>query len=214
MTRPTLQAASLVGSLGLAALASFGATAHSAPDTSSTTTAQTKFTMVRSATAVATGCLPKAKANVTITPQGETEKMFVAVSGLKANAEYDLFVIQVPDAPFGLSWYQSDLETDGSGKGSVTVVGRFNEETFTVAPGVAPAPVEHTSPIADASSNPATAPVHQFHLGLWFNSPADAAAAGCGNAVTPFNGEHNAGVQVLSTRNAPIGAGPLSRVRG
>ena len=42
-----------------------------------------------------------------------------------------------------------------------------------------------------------------YHLGLWFNSPKDAVAAHCAGATTPFNGEHNAGVQVLSTRNFP-----------
>jgi hypothetical protein len=52
-----------------------------------------------------------------------------------------------------------------------------------------------------------------YHLGLWFNSPTDAAAAGCPNTVTPFNGEHNAGVQALSTRNFPDQAGPLSQIQ-
>ena len=70
----------------------------------------------------------------------------------------------------------------------------------------------HEAPIKDASSNPATAPVHQYHLGLWFNDPAAAQAAGCGGAVTPFNGDHNAGVQVLSTRQFPALNGPLHKV--
>jgi hypothetical protein len=60
--------------------------------------------------------------------------------------------------------------------------------------------------------NPTTAPVHTFHLGLWFNSPDDAAAAGCLDTVTPFNGDHTAAIHILSTRNfARIG--PLSRLR-
>jgi hypothetical protein len=89
-------------------------------------------------------------------------------------------------------------------------VGRFSIETFIVAPGSAPAPVVHdTPPFPDASSNTATAPVHTFHLGLWFNSSVDAAAAGCPGAPTPFNGDHNAGAQALSTRNFPDDHGPL-----
>jgi hypothetical protein len=55
-----------------------------------------------------------------------------------------------------------------------------------------------------------------YHLGLWFNSPADAFAAGCQaspTAMTPFNGEHNAGTQVLSTRNFPNDHGPLRNVQ-
>jgi hypothetical protein len=78
---------------------------------------------------------------------------------------------------------------------------------------MASAPIVHNQPpFPDASSNPATRPVHTFHLGLWFNSPADAQAAGCGNGVTPFNGDHNAGVQVLSTRNFADDMGPLRQL--
>ncbi len=51
-------------------------------------------------------------------------------------------------------------------------------------------------------------PIHTFHLGLWFNSPADASNAGCPADVTPFNGEHNAGFQVLNTSNFPDLQGP------
>jgi hypothetical protein len=171
-----------------------------------------KFSMVRSANAQAIGCLSKATATVTITQQGAVEKMRVRATGLPKSTDFDLFVIQVPNAPFGLSWYQGDLESNKYGKADQTYVGRFSNETFSVAPGVAPAPVLHKTPFPDAASNPATAPVHQFHLGVWFNSAADAAKAGCQPTVTPFNGEHNAGVQALSTRNFPDGAGPLSHV--
>jgi hypothetical protein len=51
-----------------------------------------------------------------------------------------------------------------------------------------------------------------YHLGLWFNSPDDAKNAGCPSTVTPFNGEHNAGVQVLNTSNFPDLQGPLVNV--
>ncbi len=59
----------------------------------------------------------------------------------------------------------------------------------------------------------ATPPVHTYHLGLWFNSPDDAAAAGCPNTVTPFNGDYTAGIQVLNTSNFPDDQGPLRRDR-
>jgi hypothetical protein len=42
-----------------------------------------------------------------------------------------------------------------------------------------------------------------YHLGLWFNSPQDAQNNGCPATVTPVNGEHNAGIQVLNTSNFP-----------
>jgi hypothetical protein len=171
-----------------------------------------RFDLVRSATAVGANCLKNAKAKVTIRSKGPVEVMKIEAHGLPRNTDFDLFIIQVPNAPFGLSWYQGDLQSDKKGKADGTFVGRFSVETFSVAPGVAPAPVVHTSPIPDASSNPQTAPVHQYHVGLWFNSPADASAAGCPATVTPFNGVHNAGVQALSTREFPDGQGPLRQV--
>jgi hypothetical protein len=100
-------------------------------------------------------------------------------------------------------------------QGFGSFVGRFSIETFIVATGVAPAPVVHfddPQPFPDAGHNPATNPVQLYHLGLWFNSPVDAANAGAGNGVTPFNGEHNAGAQVLSTNGFPDLAGPLKQL--
>jgi hypothetical protein len=175
---------------------------------------RTSFDMVQSTAAKNAGCLAGAEGHVTIKSQGPVEVMKVKVEGLPANTEFDLFVIQVPNAPFGVAWYQGDIETNGHGRGSGTFVGRFSIETFAFAQGVAPAPVVHDDPpFPDASQNPAFAPVHTFHLGLWFNAPADAAAAGCPATETAFNGDHTAGIQALSTRNFPIDAGPLQQIR-
>ncbi len=171
------------------------------------------FAMQRSPGVVAAGCLPKAKAHVTVSHIGPVEVMRVDATGLPADTEFDLFVIQVPNAPFGVSWYQGDLESNGKGRASGEFIGRFSQETFAVAPNTASAPSVHSSPIADATSNPPFAPIHTFHLGLWFNSPADAVKAGCPGATTPFNGDHNAGVQVLNTAGFPDLAGPLGRLK-
>jgi len=170
-----------------------------------------EFDMVVS-TGAAT-CLPQASGHVTITSQGPVEVMDVEVTGLPPKTEFDFFVIQLPKAPFGLSWYQGDIETNADGRGHQRFIGRFSIETFIVAPGSGSAPVVHDQPpFPDANSNPATAPVHTFHLGLWFNSPNDAAAAGCPTAVTPFNGDHTAGIQVLNTSNFPDLEGPLNQL--
>lgn len=169
--------------------------------------------MVRSAAAENANCLPYAAATVKITPEGPVERMRVRVKGLPPKTNFDFFVIQVPNNPFGVSWYQGDIETDDEGEGTETFIGRFNEETFIVAPGSAVAPVVHHNKIPDVNTNPPTGPVHTFHLGLWFNSPDDALMAGCPGNVTPFNGEHNAGIQVLSTRNFPDLEGPLLKVK-
>jgi hypothetical protein len=151
-------------------------------------------------------CLPYASGYVTIKTDGEAENLSLYVTGLPRNTGFDFFVIQVPNAPFGLSWYQGDVETDDNGVGQQNFRGRFNIETFIVAPGAAPAPKVFDD---NATTNPATPPVQIYHLGLWFNSPDDAQKAGCPATVTPFNGEHHAGIQVLNTSNFPDGAGPL-----
>lgn len=169
------------------------------------------FAMVVSAGAA--GCVPGARGHVTISPLGPVENMHVEVFGLPPNAGFDLFVIQVPTAPFGMAWYQGDIQTDSRGTGVGDFVGRFSIETFIVAPGVTAAPTPHrVPPFPDANTNPPTPPVHTYHLGLWFDSAAAAVAAGCANTVTPFNGTHTAGIQVLNTANFPLLRGPLRRL--
>ena len=171
------------------------------------------FNMVRGAKVVASKCLPNATARVSIKPGGPVEVMDVSVEGLPPNTDFAFFVIQKPGAPFGLAWYQGDIETDDYGEGHERFIGRFNEETFIVAQGSVPAPLVHNNAFPDAAMNPVTAPVHTFHLGLWFNSPQDAVNAGCPGDVTPFNGEHDAGIQVLNTSNFLDLEGPLLNVR-
>ncbi|WP_139142711.1 hypothetical protein [Humibacillus sp. DSM 29435] len=197
------------GALALAAVGTGFASASSAGASGP----HTSFTMQRSPGIVAARCLPQAKARVTVTHDGPVERMRIQAWGLAKNTDFDTFVIQVPNAPFGVSWYQGDLESNGLGKADVEYVGRFSQETFAIAPGVAPAPSVHSTPTPDATTNPAFGPVHTFHVGIWFNNPADALKAGCPGATTPFNGEHNAGVQVLNTGSFADTDGPLGRFR-
>jgi hypothetical protein len=210
MTIKSLRTAALVGA---AALTAGGASAAAAVTMSTTSQDQAHFALVRSTASLNAGCLVNATARVKIKNHGPVEVMTIDASGLPKNTEFDVFVNQLPNAPFGLSWYQGDLETNSDGNAHGKFVGRFSIETFTVAPGTGAAPVVHDQPIKDADSNPATAPVHQYHIGVWFNSPVDAAAAGCANVVTPFNGDHNAGPQALSTRQFPDLNGPLAQIR-
>ncbi len=159
-------------------------------------------------------CLPHARADVRVVDDGTAQDLFISARGLPPKTDFDFFVIQVPKAPFGMSWYQADVETDEYGNAFQHVRGIFSIETFTVAPNSAPAPlVFNNAPFPDASVNPATAPLQMYHLGLWFNSPTDAQNAGCAATVTPFNGEHNAGIQVLNTANFADDAGPLRQLK-
>jgi hypothetical protein len=148
-----------------------------------------------------TACLPKASGHVTITTGSLNDTMVVTVTGMPAMAGFDLFVIQQPAKPFGVSWYQTDIQANSSGTGSATVRGVFDSETFSVSPG----------------GTTTFAPTHQYHLGLWFNDPNVPFKLGCepgatSPTITPFNGEQNAGIQVLNTSNFPTAARPLSHV--
>jgi hypothetical protein len=126
----------VVAATALVSLAGMNAAAHEKKQ---------EFSMVRAAKPVASGCLPNATASVTIKPRGPVEVMEAKVNGLPANTEFDFFVIQKPGAPFGMAWYQGDIETDDNGEGRGRFIGRFNEETFIVAQGAVPAPLVHNS---------------------------------------------------------------------
>jgi hypothetical protein len=199
--------------IGITALACTSAIAQLPPGSAKRVT----FNLVRSpGLAGFPKVAPDAHGTVTVRSIGPVEIMKVDVGGLPPNTDFDLFVIQVPNAPFGLSWYQGDIETDAEGNGSREFIGRFSIETFIVAPGMAPAPADRFNEpgsIPDATQNPATNPVQTYHLGLWFNNPADVVKAGGPNTITPFNGEHDAGVQVLNTSEFPETSGPLEQVK-
>jgi|SRR5579859_1174955 len=148
-----------------------------------------------------TACLPKASGHATITTGSLNDTMVVTVTGMPANAGFDLFVIQQPAKPFGVSWYQTDIQANSTGTGSATVRGVFDSQTFSVSPG----------------GTTTFAPTHQYHLGVWFNDPSVPFNLGCepgatSPVITPFNGEQDAGIQVLNTSNFPVAAGPLSHV--
>ena len=199
-----------LSALALAALASTPALAGNNDEE------EFKFDMVRNPglNAAFPNFLPNAHGRVKIESLGPVEIMDVKVFGLPPNTDFDFFVIQVPKAPFGLAWYQGDIETNKFGVGHERFIGRFSIETFIVATTPsAPAPlVFNDPPFPDASTNPTTNPVQLYHLGLWFNNPEDALKAGGPRTVTPFNGEHNAGVQILDTANFPDNFGPLRHV--
>ena len=189
-----LATAAAAGALGLTA-------ASAAPVTSASASGAFTFALVPSPGIHA--CLPHAGGRVTIIPGSQNDTMDVSVWGMPRNADFDLFVIQQPNKPFGVSWYQTDVNADSHGSGHATVRGIFDAETFSVSTG----------------GTTTFAPTHQYHLGLWFNDPSVPYNLGCEPngpgtkpIMTPFNGEQNAGIQALNTSEFPDNAGPLSHV--
>lgn len=147
------------------------------------------FKMVRSSGAT---CIDDdAFGRVTISDLGSVQNLHLEVTELAPNTPYTMFIIQHATSPFGLGWYQGDFDTDKNGRGVLDVTGILNDETFIVA----------------------DPPVQMDHVGVWFADPADAVKAGCANTVTPFDGDHEAGIQVLNTSNFPDAKGPLLKLK-
>jgi hypothetical protein len=91
---------------------------------------------------------------------------------------------------FGLAWYQSDIQVGKSGSGSAKINTILVNQIFGFDP------------------EAALPPTNTFHVGFWFNNPADAAACGF-TGTTPFNGEHNAGPLAMeSVPDATTDFGP------
>ena len=141
---------------------------------------QATFHMVRSNAAVGANCLKGADAKVTIQSQGPVEVMRVSANHLPRNTDFDFFVIQVPNAPFGISWYQGDLESDSAGHANGTFIGRFSIVILAVAPNVCPGPPGiQQLPFPGCRPEPGLQSRADVPPGpVWFNSPKDAAAAG------------------------------------
>src|SRR5829696_4770015 len=192
----------LILALVMAALAA--AAAFAVDDT-------TTFKMVRSEAAVDNECLQGAKAQVDVrTTPTDNQIMDVTLNHAPKNTEFELFITQQPNSPFGVSWYQADFTTNNQGNGEVRARGIFSEELFVFAPGSVKAPQVDDK---DAEKNPKYDPVHTFHVGLWFGDPKDAKEAGCSGKVTQFDGDHEAGIQAFSTRNFPNLKGPLGNIK-
>jgi hypothetical protein len=151
-------------------------------------------------------CLPIASGRVTISDLGPVQNLHIEVFHLPPKTEFAMFLLQVPTSPFGLSWYQGDIVTNATGRGVGDFTGIFSKETFIRAPGVAPAPAIFFD---NATSNPATRAIQIYHIGIWFADATEAGNAGCPDTTTPFDGDHQAGIQVLNTSNFPDGHGPL-----
>jgi hypothetical protein len=144
-------------------------------------------------------------ASVDVQKGNLNDRLTLHLKNIKPNLAFDLFTVQrstldaqgkpISPAPsFGLAWYQSDVQADGHGGGSVKIQTILADQIFGV----------------NLDESPVN-PINTFHVGFWFNDPNDAAA--CGFDVTkptPFNGEHRAGpLAMISLPDATTGLGPL-----
>lgn len=134
----------------------------------------------------------------------DNDVLLLRAQHLKPNTGFDLFTIQnsnlssdgLPNpyfTNFGLAWYQSDFTADSNGNVDIAIKTILLDQIFGLDPGAN------------------LLPTNTFHVGFWFDNPADAAACGFDPAKpTPFNGQHKAGPNaMISLPNAATDLGPL-----
>jgi hypothetical protein len=138
------------------------------------------------------------RARVTVVKGSTNDTLVLSTSGFKPGLKFDVFTVQRSPqqsdgtavtgfSTFGLAWYQSDLDANSSAVIKTILVNQI----FGFDPDVS------------------LAPTNTFHLGFWFNNPADAAPCGF-TGTTPFNGDHTAGpLAFISRPGAVTTLGPL-----
>jgi hypothetical protein len=150
------------------------------------------FRLAPSTPAIA-ACFPKLKAQVEVDLETATkgrDEFEISASGLPPKTDFTVFLLEVPGAPFGAAEYIGDFTSDSHGRG-------HNTFKLIVAEAFASTLVNGARVRADLN-----------HVGFWFADPAgDDGCFGPGKgAVTPFDGDNEAGVQVMNSANALPGA--------
>jgi hypothetical protein len=156
--------------------------------------------------------LPCLRAAPTVTPAANVlvgqgtlaDDLVINAAGIKPGLAFDVFTVQNSNAlstgaldpafkNFGLAWYQTDLQANSSGQIFAPLHTILVNQIFGFDPAVA------------------LPPTNTFHVGFWFNNPADAQPCGFNPLKpTPFNGEHMAGpLAMISVPNATTKLGPL-----
>ena len=144
---------------------------------------------------------PDPEVKVTVKRGDLNDRAEIHLKGFKPNLDFDLFTIQHSpqtatgaadaNASVGMAWYQTDLHVGHDGKGDAKIRTVLLDQVFGVDKDVA------------------LPPTNTFHLGFWFNNPADAHDCNF-TGSTPFNGEHTAGPLAFVTRpDATTALGPL-----
>lgn len=131
-------------------------------------------------------CFPKARARVTVdrtTDRLGKDTFTIAASGLRPRTGYTVFLLEKAAAPFGAAEYIGDFTTDRNGKGA----NRFTlivEEAF-------------------AFNNTTGSRTDLNAVGFWFADPKDDdGCLGANSPVTGFDGDAEAGVQMMNSGNA------------
>ena len=133
-------------------------------------------------------CMPGAQLHVKVgltTEEHGFDTFDIAARNLPPDREFTIFLLQQADSPFGAAEYIGDLSTDAYGTGH-TKLRLIVEEAFS-------------STLVSGSRQR----VDLNRIGVWFADPlGDDFCVGVGSAVTPFDGDNAAGVQIFNSANA------------
>ncbi len=134
-------------------------------------------------------CMPRARVKVTVkstTDRLGFDKFKVRARHLPPNRDFTVFLLETAGAPFGAAEYIGDITTNKNGNADNTfrlIVDEAFSSTLVTGRRVR---------------------VDLNRVGMWFADPADddfcPAAPGV-NGVTPFDGDHEAGVQAFNSAN-------------
>src|SRR5436309_6369961 len=163
----------------LAVLLPAGQTAHAEPF---------GFNLVPASDPIA-ACLPDAVARVTVFPREEirgVDTLDLRAHGLRPNTTFAVFLTEMPVPPFGAVQYIGDFTTNAAGRGSVRVDAIIDE--------------------AFAFNNITGVRTDLNHIVFWFADPNDDEDCIPGSAPTHFDGDGEAGVAAMSSKNFLPGA--------
>jgi hypothetical protein len=134
-------------------------------------------------------CMPGAQLNVSVSLTGDrrgSDRFEISGDHLPPSTDFTIFLLQQPGAPFGAAEYIGDLSTNADGVAHTDlqlIVGEAFASTLV---------------------GPFRTRVDLNSIGVWFADPTgDDFCLGQGNgAVTPFDGDNQAGVQAFNSANA------------
>lgn len=133
-------------------------------------------------------CLPHASARVTVgltTDINGADSFNLVARALAPNRAYTIFLLHTAQSPFGAAEYIGDVFTDDHGNGQVRLR-LIVEEAF-----------------ASTLVNNERVLKELDQIGMWFADPADDDfCLGPDSPITPFDGDKEAGVQVLNSHGS------------
>jgi len=149
-----------------------------------------RFDLVPASDAIA-GCtsMPNPAATVAVFPKEDVrgvDTLDLHASGLRPNTTFAVFLTEMPVPPFGAVEYIGDFTTNADGRGSVRVDAIINE--------------------AFAFNNITGVRTDLNHIVFWFADPEDDEDCVPGSAPTQFDGDGEAGVAAMSSKNFLPGA--------